>query len=60
MNNFMNKVSDLLGQNDVIRYPELYHKKTTGTDLSYSIVMASSAILHDSPSAPNSINWKLI
>jgi hypothetical protein len=60
MNNFMNKVSELFGQNEVIHYPELYNKKTTGTDLSYSIMVASSAILHDTPSAPNSINWKLI
>lgn len=60
MSNFINKVNELLGQNDVIHYPGLYCKKTTGTDLSYSIMMANSAILHDSPSAPNSINWKLI
>jgi hypothetical protein len=60
MSNFINKVSELLGQNEVINYPELYHKKTTGKDLSYSITIASYAILHDTPSAPNSIDWKLI
>jgi hypothetical protein len=43
-----------------INHPELYHKKNVNPDISYTIAVACSAVIYETPSTPNSINWKLI
>jgi hypothetical protein len=60
MNNFMNKISHYLGQKNMSHYPELYDKKNYTTDLSYTIAVASTAVIYETHNVPDSINWKLI
>jgi hypothetical protein len=56
----MNKISHYLGQKNMSHYPELYDKKNYTTDLSYTIAVASTAVIYETYNVPDSINWKLI
>lgn len=60
MNNVINKISHYLSQKDMSHYPELYHKNNYNTDLSYTIAIASTAVIYEIHGAPEAINWKLI
>jgi hypothetical protein len=60
MNNFMNKISQYLGEKSISQYPELYHKNTHSKSLAYEIAIAYSVGVYDAPDNSNSINWKLV
>jgi hypothetical protein len=56
MNRFMGYISQYFNQKDLSHYPELYTK--TSRNLTYTIALSNSAVFHDSPEAPRSLNMK--
>ncbi|HSW57995.1 MAG TPA: hypothetical protein VLH15_06305 [Dehalococcoidales bacterium] len=57
---FKNKIIAGITARELTHYPELFHKNSYSTDISYSIARSQAVILDDAPPRMHAINWKLI